>query len=197
MIWGRNGRMAVVAKHRHPHVPVFVWHRAPRDSRVHLGPGAGRRCNRYGAEGAAGKRRLAHQRPQAVAMHGVATSQHTALRGGVEEVLLAHGAVLMHAALDTAVIVAQLDGVAASGLQFANIILCANDTAWKTNLAHGMRRLAEFKPACEAVEKVLSPAHSAYAAAVAMKWPLREVIVYMCLCVCLCVCLSTDRKMKQ
>lgn len=54
-----------------------------------------------------------YQRAQAIAMHRVSATKHSAFRGGVEEVLLAHRAVLMHRTLDAAVVISEFNGIAA------------------------------------------------------------------------------------
>ena len=51
---------------------------------------------------------------QTVSMHCMSTTQHAALRRRVEKVLLANWTVLMHAALNAAVIISQLYRIAAS-----------------------------------------------------------------------------------
>mmetsp|Transcript_138569 Transcript_138569/g.386512 ORF Transcript_138569/g.386512 Transcript_138569/m.386512 type:complete len:226 (+) Transcript_138569:184-861(+) len=124
--------LAVVAYNADPHILVLWRHGRLSDLPVHLHPellvhverGAADRTTQ-GLQACKGHLELS----EAVLMNGVPTLQDGYLCGGLEEVLQAHRAVLVHRVLHACVVGPDLDGVAAAARIAMKVVLTATDTA--------------------------------------------------------------------
>jgi hypothetical protein len=105
--------VAVIAERHDLHSRVIRRHWCAGDLFVELRP-----CKRgvqdsNGAQRAAREARRAHKVPKALIVHRVPARQDAALGSRIEKVLLAHGTVLVHRALDATMVALQLHGIAA------------------------------------------------------------------------------------
>jgi hypothetical protein len=91
------GARRVGARTRYLEVTIFLGHNAAGNVGIHLRPGRCRLGDGHGTERAARQLRSAQQGAQAIAVHRVSAAQHPALRCRIEEIFLAHRAVLVHA----------------------------------------------------------------------------------------------------